>query len=297
MSFSSVVKKELSKVNSLANKRNVLMELLGYLITVNVSILQEKRKRKIRFSTESEYNINRFAKLCNNLAISDYQIEMQGKNYVITFPIISFAEIVITEDNKFLFLEKEIPNIETEEKSFVRGCFLGSGSINNPENNYHMEIIFRLKENAVVVLNILKRYHIDFKILEKENHISIYTKDGEEISKFLAFIGANSSVLKYEDIRVYRDMRNNVNRLVNCETANLNKTVSAAVKQVEAIEIIKQKGKFSELTDPLKEIANLRLQNPEASLIELGQMLKSPVGKSGVNYRLKTLIKIAETLK
>lgn len=297
MSFSSVAKQELSKVNSLANKQNVLMEMLGYLITTNVSIVQGKRKRKIRFSTESEYNINRFAKLLHNLNMIDYQIKMQGKNYVIFFEEVSFEEIVIYEDNKIRLVCNKIGISEVEEKSFIRGCFLGSGSLNNPENNYHMEIIFKLKENAILVFEVLKKYHIDFKVLEKENDVSLYTKDGEEISKFLAFVGASSSVLKFEDIRVYRDMRNNVNRLVNCETANLNKTVGAAVKQIEAIHLIQKKGKFSELTDSLQEIAKLRVENPEASLVELGQMLKNPVGKSGVNYRLKTIMKMAETLK
>ena len=113
----------------------------------------------------------------------------------------------------------------------------------------------------------------------------------------MAFIGANSAVLKFEDIRVYRDMRNNVNRLVNCETANLTKTVGAAVKQIEAIKRIKEEGKFTELTDNLKEIAELRIKYPESSLTELGKMTNPPIGKSGVNHRLKAIMKIAEELK
>ena len=165
------------------------------------------------------------------------------------------------------------------------------------------------------MIEILQKYDINFKVLnnstrktknkltetrEKEvNEVttrkcSIYSKDGEEISKFLAFIEASSSVLKFEEIRVYRDMRNNVNRIVNCETANLSKTVNAAVKQIEAIEKLKKIGKFNNLPDNLKEIANLRIKNPEASLTELGQMLKKPIGKSGVNYRLKILINLAQ---
>ncbi len=287
MSFSTDVKEELSKISNLANKQCVKLEFLGYSKSNNVSIVDNT----LRFSTESEYNINRYGKLLNNLNSNDYKIELQGKNYVITSRDKQILKIV--QEN---IAEVQMRN-DVEEKAFVRGCFLGSGSINNPENKYHMEIIFKEKETANFVLNILEKYNIYFKLLEKTNCNSIYSKDGEEISKFLAFIGANSAVLKFEDIRVYRDMRNNVNRLVNCETANLTKTVGAAVKQIEAIKRIKEEGKFTELTDNLKEIAELRIKYPESSLTELGKMTNPPIGKSGVNHRLKAIMKIAEELK
>ena len=121
--------------------------------------------------------------------------------------------------------------------------------------------------------------------IEKKIGYALYTKDGDEISKFLALIGANSSVLKFEEVRVYRDIRNNVNRKVNCETANLNKTLNAALKQIENIKYLKQIGQFDKMPEQLQEIANLRLENPEASLVEIGQMLSKPIGKSGVNHR------------
>ena len=287
MSFSTDVKEELSKISNLANKKCVKLEFLGYSKSNNVSIVENN----LRFSTESEYNINRFGKLLNNLNCNDYNIELQGKSYVITSKnkeVISLMQ----EDIKEIQMENDI-----EDRAFVRGCFLGSGSINNPENKYHMEIIFKYQEDATFVLKILEKYNIYFKLLEKKTSYSIYSKDGEEISKFLAFIGANSAVLKFEDIRVYRDMRNNVNRLVNCETANLTKTVGAAVKQIEAIKLIKEKGKFESLTESLKEMAELRLKYPESSLAELGKMADPPIGKSGVNHRLKAIVEIAEELK
>ena len=130
--------------------------------------------------------------------------------------------------------------------------------------------------------------------IEKKNGYALYTKDGDEISKFLALIGANSSVLKFEEVRVYRDIRNNVNRKVNCETANLNKVLNASVEQINAIKKLKENGKFENMEDGLKEIANLRLENPDMSLIELGKKLSTPIGKSGVNYRLKKIVKLAE---
>ena len=130
-------------------------------------------------------------------------------------------------------------------------------------------------------------------IIKKNNQYSIYIKDGEGISKFLALLGANKAVLKFEEIRVQREMNNKINRIVNCETANLNKTINASIEQIEAIKKLKTNKKFEKLDDSLKEIAELRLQNPNASLIELGKLLKQPVGKSGVNYRLKKIMEIA----
>ena len=283
MSFSSDVKEELSKLSNLANKSCVKAEMYGYLSTTNVS----KERGCIKFSTESEYNINRFSKLLNNLNVFKYNIDISGKNFNIT--ISRDESKKITE----LYKEYDLSKEEAEQKAYIRGIFLGSGSINNPNNKYHIEVILKTRENAENIITILSNYNINFKILNSENKCSIYSKDGEEISKFLAFIGASSSVLKFEEIRVYRDMRNNVNRIVNCETANLAKTVDAAVKQINAINKLKQNGKFNDLPDNLKELANLRVENPEASLTELGKMLKEPIGKSGVNYRLKTLINLA----
>lgn len=282
MSFSTDVKKELSKINNLANKTCVRLEFLGYLSSVNVSNVDNS----LRFSTESEYNINRFSKLLKNLNIEKYNIDMQGKNYVITMQNKNIAEIItdIKTEN------------DEEDRAYVRGCFLGSGSINNPENKYHIEFIVKDRNIADEILQILNKYNIHFKKLEKENVVSLYSKDGEEISKFLAFIGANSSVLKFEDIRVYRDMRNNVNRIVNCETANLSKTVNAAVKQIDAINKLKESGKYNSLSENLKEIAEIRIKYPEVSLVELGKMLNPPIGKSGVNHRMKAILKLVEEL-
>lgn len=282
MSFSQDVKQELSKISNLANKDLVKIEFAGYCKTNNVYLSDNM----LRFSTENEYNINRFAKLLNNIENHNYQIEMQGKNYVITTKNKNILRLATIKD---LEIDREI-----QEKAYIRGCFLGSGSINNPENKYHIEVIFKQKQDAQSVVNMLKKYSINFKILEKENSTSIYSKDGEEISKFLAFVGANIAVLKFEDIRVYRDMRNNVNRIVNCETANLSKTVTAALKQIDAINVIKSNGKFNSLSDSLKEIAELRIKYPEASLNELGEKTNPKIGKSGVNHRLKAIMKLAE---
>ena len=280
MSFSSDVKEELSKVNNLANKIQVKYEFIGYLISNNSSVVGNK----IRYATESQYNINRFAKLLSNLKI-DYKIEMEGKSFVIKLKNSEFNEIEIIDKKLILKIQENLD--EKNEKSLVKGVFLGAGSINNPDNKYHLEIRFSNQENEEIVLEILKKYNINFKKLDSQKNKSIYIKEGEEISKFLAFIGANKAVMKFEDIRVQRQMRGKVNRLVNCKAANLNKTLNASVEQIDAIRKLQQNGKFNKLEDNLKEIANLR------PLLELGKLLKNPVGKSGVNYRLKKIIEIA----
>ena len=170
---------------------------------------------------------------------------------------------------------------------------MGSGSINNPEKKYHLEIDFENEKNMNYVIEILRKLGINSKQMLIENKKSIYIKEGEEISKFLAVLEANKAVMKFEDIRVQKEMRGKVNRLVNCKTANLNKTLNASIEQIAAIKKLKESGKFNKLSDNLKEIANLRIENPDMSLVELGKKLKVPVGKSGVNYRLKKIMEIA----
>lgn len=278
MSFSSELKEEISKTENLSNKEAVKYELIGYLITSNIS----EEKNNIKFSTENEYNINRFARLLSNMGINKYDISLQGNLFVIT---LKKSYIEGLPEEKDLSLE--------QIKWLIKGTYLGSGSINNPEKKYHLEIGFKEKKNAEEIKEYLKKYDIKSNVLEKNNQYSIYLKDSEEISKFLALIGANKSVLKFEEIRVQREMNNKINRIVNCETANLNKTINASIEQIEAIKKLKKNKEFEQLDEPLKEIAELRLKNPNANLVELGKMLKQPVGKSGVNYRLKKIMEIA----
>ena len=179
----------------------------------------------------------------------------------------------------------------------IREAFIKSGSMNDPNKKYHLEIMFKTKKKAEEMQTLLNNFNINAKVIKREKDYMLYLKDGEEISEFLALIGANSSVIKFEEIRVLKETRNDINRLVNCETANLNKTINAAVKQIEDIKLIKKKRKFSNLPENLQEIAELRIANPDVSLVELGKMLSEPIGKSGVNHRLKKLSAIAEDLR
>ena len=266
------------KIEGFSNKEAVKYELIGYLTSSNIT----HEKNKIKFSTENEYNINRLSRLLSNIGINDYNILMQGNLFVITVDEKYLKEIDKTEEL----------NLE-QIKWIIRGTYLGSGSINNPEKKYHLEIGIRDKKEAGKIKDDLIKYNIKSNIIKKNNQYSIYIKDGEEISKFLALLGANKAVLKFEEIRVQREMNNKINRIVNCETANLNKTINASIEQIEAIKKLKENKIFDKMDEPLKEIAELRLKNPNASLVELGKMLKDPVGKSGVNYRLKKIMEIA----
>ena len=291
MSFSSEIKQELNNLKNLSNKEIVKYELIGYLLSGNINI----NKKEIEYSTENDYNINRFSKLLSNLNI-DHNIDVSGKIFIIKIKRNKIEQIIEIEESRICIRKEEIINIKNNEylKSIIRGMFLGSGSINNPENKYHLEIIFTNKTNLEIAVIILEKLGIQVKQMETKNKYYIYIKEGEEISKILALIGANKAVMKFEEIRIQREMRGKVNRLVNCETANLNKTINASVEQITAINELKRKGKFNKLNDNLKEIAELRLENPDMPLAELGKLLKKPVGKSGVNYRLKKIIDIRD---
>lgn len=286
MSFSSDIKRELNKNSNLSNKEMVKNELIGYLISGNVNVINNKQ---IRFSTESDYNINRFSKLLSNLNIN-HKIEISGKTFIITIKIkeISFLSMVFIQDGQ-IYLKLEDEAKEENRKAIIRGTFMGAGSINNPEKEYHLEVDLGNEENLEVVVKILQQLGIQVKNFQS----SIYIKEGETISRFLALIGANKAVMQFEDIRIQKEMRGKVNRLVNCETANLNKTINASIEQIAAIKKLQETGKFQKLEDNLKEIAILRLENPNMSLVELGKKLRQPVGKSGVNYRLKKIMEIA----
>ena len=188
-------------------------------------------------------------------------------------------------------------NLKQDEqlaRLLVREAFIKNGFINDPNKDYHLEILFKTKEKAEKIKEIINSFGINIKLTTKNKSYMLYLKEGEEISSFLALIGANKAVIKFEEIRVLKETRNNINRLVNCETANLNKTINAAMSQIEDIKWLKDHKKFNLLDKDLQEIANLRVQNPDSSYEELGKMLLKPIGKSGVSHRLDKIRKIAK---
>ena len=183
------------------------------------------------------------------------------------------------------------------KRAFLRGAFLCAGSISEPEKTYHFEIVCMTPERAQQICDMMKTFNIDGKCITRKKYHVVYIKEASQIVDMLNVMEAHVSLMELENIRILKEMRNSVNRRVNCETANISKTVSAAVKQIEDITYIRDTVGFSELTDGLKEIAELRLQYPEASLVELGKLLSTPVGKSGVNHRLRKLSVLADELR
>jgi DNA-binding protein WhiA len=183
------------------------------------------------------------------------------------------------------------------KRSYLRGAFLGGGSITNPEKTYHLEFLCHNYKHAKDLCVLINSFGLKSKIVERKDYFIVYLKESEQISHLLNVMGAHSSLLEMENIRVIKDVRNTVNRLVNCDTANLNKTINASMRQIKNIRYIEQKIGLNKLNKPLREIAELRLQYPDVSLKELGEMLVPPITKSGVNHRLRKIDRIADDIK
>ena len=284
MSFSYDIKEELSNINNWKNKELLKAEFLGYILTGNTV----NNGEFIEFVTENDYNIERFYKILFQLKI-DYEPEVKGKCFV--------ARIHNQSDIKDIFANLAGNPKEEIKKTILRGSFLGAGSCTDPEKNYHLEIIFGNSKNAEYIANLARDYGVMFREIPSKEGFMLYIKEADQVSSFLACIGANKAVLKLEDIRIFKEMKNQVNRMVNCETANLGKTVNAAVNQIEDIRFLQKMNRLEELSPEVREVALLRLEHPESSLKELGEMLTEPIGKSGINHRLKKIQMLAEELR
>ena len=180
------------------------------------------------------------------------------------------------------------------KRAYIRGAFLAAGSISDPEKSYHFEVVCRTHEQAEQLREVINTFAMDAKIVERKKHFVVYLKEGSQIVDILNVMEAHVELMNLENVRILKEMRNSVNRKVNCETANISKTVNAAVKQLEDIIYVRDTIGFETLPDNLREIAELRLEYPEAPLKELGTYLNPPVGKSGVNHRLRKISTLAE---
>lgn len=182
-------------------------------------------------------------------------------------------------------------------RAFIRGAFLSAGSMSDPEKSYHFEIVCAEEEKARQLTEIINSFDMDAKAVRRKKSYVAYLKEGAQIVDMLNIMEAHVSLLSLENVRILKEMRNSVNRQVNCETANINKTVNAAVKQLEDINYIKSTKGLDSLPENLREIALIRLEYPQAPLKELGTYLEPPVGKSGVNHRLRKLCEMADELR
>lgn len=180
------------------------------------------------------------------------------------------------------------------KKAFIRGAFIVAGAIINPEKNYHMEFVTHRYRLHHQFSEIISYFGLSPKTVVRKSNYVVYFKNSEQIGDMLAIIGASGALMEYHNTLIYKDIRNTINRQQNCDMANLEKTISAASRQKAAIEKLKRKNVFDKLPDQLRQVAQLRLEYDDMSLVELGKMLNPPIGKSGINHRLRKIVEIAE---
>jgi DNA-binding protein WhiA len=195
-------------------------------------------------------------------------------------------------------IDKELIRKPCCKRAYLRGAFLAGGSVNNPEgSSYHLEIASMYEEHCRALVELANKFHLNARFIERKKGFILYIKEGEKIIEFLSIIGAHQALFKFEDVRIMRDMRNSVNRIVNCETANLNKTIGAAVRQIDNIKLLEKEVGLENLPEKLREVAEIRLKHPDLNLKEVGDLLKGQVSKSGVNHRLRKIDEWAEKIR
>ena len=194
-------------------------------------------------------------------------------------------------------MEREVLGMEDALRAFIRGAFLVSGSVSDPGKSYHFEIVCRDEEQANRLCRQICYFEISAKIIQRKTRYIVYVKDSNGIVELLKVMGAGKASMDLENVRIIKDMRNSANRQYNCDAANINKMVKASARQLEDIHLLERTIGLDSLPPALCEMARVRLAHPEESLQELGQYLDPPVGKSGVNHRLRKLSQMAEDLK
>ena len=313
MSFSSEVKDELSR--QIVEARHCQIAEVAAIISLCGRILiSAKDAYGIKIHTENIAVARKYFQLIKKIFQVHVEVSVRqnvylkkGKTYTISISdhedalrILQAAKL-IQDDGEILENLSITDNLVIQQpcckRAFIRGAFLATGSISDPEKSYHFEIVCATLEKAEQLKNIICFFHIDAKIIQRKKYFVVYIKEGAQIVEILNVMEAHVALMNLENIRILKEMRNTVNRKVNCEAANINKTVFAAVKQMEDIKFIKNTIGFEKLAKGLQEIALLRLEHPEATLKELGAMLNPPVGKSGVNHRLRKLSEIAENIR
>ena len=312
MSFSGSVTEELLRHEDSA--RHCQIAELAAMIAFNGEIVRLPSKDIIlRMSSENESIIRKcFTLLGKTFTINgevsiDEKIVRKNNRFTIdiedpeTTVKVLQAIKVLTADRRPVHSDGLVSSMVIQKnccrRAFLRGAFLCAGSISDPEKFYHFEIVCTTPAKALQLQEIIQSFEIDAKIVKRKKYHVVYVKEGAQIVELLGLMGAGVSLMNLENVRILKGMRNTVNRKVNCETANINKTVNAAVKQMEDIIYIRDTVGLHRLPENLEETALLRLEYPQASLKELGTLLSIPVGKSGINHRLRKICSIAEELR
>lgn len=307
MSFAAQTKKELTMVE--ADKCCEKAELAA-LIRMNGTVQLTNQRIVLDISTENAaiarriYTlIKKHFELHTELLVRKKMRLKKNNVYIVRVPsqvqdVLSSLHIV-SEGFQFTpGIDKRIVRSNCCKRAYLRGAFMAGGSVNNPEgSSYHLEIASMYEEHCHALCQLANRFQLNARCIERKKGYVFYMKEGEKIIHFLSLIGAHQALLRFEDVRIMKDMRNSVNRIVNCETANLNKTIGAAVRQIENIRFLQKEIGLDQLPEKLREVAEIRLAHPDMNLKEVGELLKGNVSKSGVNHRLRKLDEWAEKLR
>ncbi|KRM93474.1 DNA-binding protein WhiA [Lentilactobacillus senioris] len=306
MSYASEVKKELTALT--VHKANAKAELMA-LIRMNGALGISNHQFILNVQSENPAIARRMYSLLSQFygITGELSVRKKMKLKKNNLYILRVSERV-TEllDDLGIFdgtqiverVPEELLQDDMQIRSYLRGAFLAGGSVNNPETSrYHLEIYSLYEDHNKMIAEMMNRYDLNSRTTQRRSGFITYLKEGEKIADFLQVIGATSSMLKFEDVRIVRDMRNSVNRLVNCENANMNKVANAATKQIQNIQLIDERVGLDQLPPKLESIARARLSHPEVSLKELGELVPGgPISKSGVNHRLRKINEFAVNL-
>ena len=291
MSFSGTVKGELAECFSQA--RHCQLAELAALIHFGAHVNENGKHLDLSMENEA------ITRKCFTLLRKTYNIDNVMQD-VDEEKVLSALYLYDKEKQKIVLEEPVSPLLIKNAccaRAYLRGAFLCIGSMSDPEKSYHLEFVCIYPEQAKQLQNIIQEFHIEARIIKRKKYNVVYLKEGSGIVDLLNVMGAHVSLMNLENLRIVKEMRNSINRRVNCEAANITKTVNAAAKQVEDILYVKEKVGFSGMPENLRQMAKLRLDYPDATLKELSELSDPPVGKSGVNHRLRKLSELAERLR
>ena len=302
MSFSGQIKEELAQVISSPRHCQLaelaaLVQFCGHIEEDGSLLVQSENQlviRKCFTLLKKTFKIEAVAK--SQMQTQNYRLFVTGED---AFRILEALKICDTAGHLMMRHLTDPVLIKNSccKRAYLRGCYMAVGSMSDPYKSYHLELVCGLQAQAEQLLKILHDFSLDAKMIVRKKYYVVYMKEGENIADFLNITEAHKALMEFENTRIYKGMRNMVNRKVNCEAANITKTVNAATRQVEDIRLIREKKGLEGLPEPLRQMAYVRLENPQASLGELGKLLDPPVGKSGVNHRLRKLGELAKELK
>lgn len=300
MSFAGKIKEELLEQTGKAGHCQIA-ELAALFSFCGQVIMEENGTYCIKFSTENLTVAKKCYILIKRVFHTVPDIKVSGQHsyniYLLEEAVAEdFVKAIRVIDGALLVADCLIER-QCCKRAFLRGIFLTTGSITDPHSGYHLELVAGNPGRATRIQEIMGVFGLEAKIIERKKNYITYLKEGESIVDFLNVIGAHVALMEFENVRILKEMRNSINRQVNCETANIKKTVSAASRQTADIQYIHDTIGFGNLSENLSQIAKLRLANPEMALKELGEMLDPPIGKSGVNHRLRKLSEIANHLR